>query len=192
MTERPVLKAIFMFLAGLPLGIFRVGYFVFTLPKRLRRRRAMAHAPLTCVMRAFGQKKLPLLSAVALIGQAHDEAVRPSRPARPGVLDLLEALWAEDEVEAWRLPMVREVHAQSEQFAEALSEGTDTGQLTVWAIDEDSRMFVVVDVRHKRATFAHPERLMDAFWGQAPDSLERAYPVAVRIERRSTTRTPPL
>jgi hypothetical protein len=192
MKERPIAKAVFVFFAGLPLAVFRLGYFVFTLPRRIRYRRALRDMPADYAVRMFGTQPLSLLSAVAEIGIVHDQEVAPLRKTRPGLLDLLEALWAEDEVAAWRLPTANEVLTHKSQFLEALCEAKTNGKPRVWAIDEDTRMFVIVDVNRSSTTFANPERLLDAFRGHAPESQEKAYAVGLRIERRSTIRQTPL
>ena len=54
-------------------------------------------------------------------------------------------------------------------------------QHVVCAIDENSRMFVLCDVRTGTVVDAHPKNTHELFLGKAPDSQERAFAYAVSV-----------
>ncbi len=177
-------KAIFYFFAALPYKLFQIGYFVFSFPRRMRRRRKYQDTPKEVVFRRIHGVHT-VLSAVDAVHALRDASGQIQK--RPSLFDLLEDLWNEDLSDAWKLPSVTELVS----IRQAILSDLDTlsfaerpvGQLLIWAIDDDSHMFALFNPYTGKASDLHPEKVRTVLRGEPPDSKEKhvAYAVSVRI-----------
>ena len=177
-------RSIFIFFASIPYAIFRMGYFVFTLPKRLRRLRHRAVARKHVTIKRLSDKGETLLSAVALVGKLRDACKGMQTARAKSMFELAESLWGEAESEDWTLPTALEVETHRALFLDDLRESgllSDGVTPSVWAINERTQMFVVVDLLSENRQHATPENITVILRGEAPESKERSFAYAVKV-----------
>ncbi len=194
-VESSVARALFVFFASLPYAFFRIGYFVFTFPKRMRRKKAYKQARKSVHFALLSSQSQTLLSAIALIGKLNDNERVDIRRKPPSLFELAESLWMEDESEEWTLPSSSDVELYCEELRCTLHSALPTernGSLAVWAIDEQSQTFVLVNLLKKSKQHATPENILTVLRGNTPESKERCFAFAVKkILLESTSPTLP-
>lgn len=182
--EKGIARAFFVFFAGIPFVIFRICYFLYTFPRFISRRRQYLRAPKSIQFQRLSDRAESLLSVVALTNNLRMNQIDAAPKKPPRMFDLAQSLWEEEESTDWKIPTVAEVWKVSDQLLldiNAMGSNHQEGYPSVWALDEDTQMFMVVDLMQRQKSFATPENLLTMFCGDAPESIERCYGYAVRV-----------
>lgn len=187
-----VARALFVFVAALPYVIFRIGYFLVTLPLRMRRMKRHRRLPKHI---HFQRVRASVLSVHEMVECLHELNQRdgPQVPKKsPSMFDLFEALWDEGMSSQWKIPTVSEIMTvREEMLIDIKNEGLYTTPLRIWAISEDTHMFVAFNLSLGNFENATPKDTLALFAGKAPDSHERCYGYAVSVAPIDSTSTMP-
>ena len=178
----PIAKSVFVFLVGIPYAVFRIVYFIATLPRRIRGVHAYDKAQKEIRFHRLSDTPISILRAVELIDVLRTRDGHTPHPRHPSIFDMFEALWSENMGECWKLPTVWELMQVQDGVAlDLMTVAPALHRYVVCAIDEDSHMFVLCDIRTGGLTDAHPKNTHELFRGNAPDSQENVFAYAVSV-----------
>ncbi len=177
-----IAKAIFVFFTSLPYAIFRVGYFVFTLPRRLRRIRTYHELPKSIVYERLSRERMSILQMVEHIHQLRLRHGQKDFQETPSMFHLIEELWNEEMTSGWKIPTVREVLCvRNDLLANLHAARVVASMYHVWAIAEDSHTFVALDLVSGEYEHAVPNNALTLLRGKVPDSREQCFAYAVSV-----------
>lgn len=181
-------KSLFLFVCTLPYKLFCVGYFVFTLPMRLRRMHAYKVSPKVIQFRRLTGRRVSALAGFALVRELRAQDNQEDFPnKRPSLFDLLEELWNEGMSHFWKIPTIAELESIREKLIRDIAHSplcvVPSEVLFIWALDEDTHMFTAYCPFTKEIKDAGVPKNLGAsvLRGMVPDSEGEHFVYAVSV-----------
>lgn len=145
-TEHSVGKACFHFFCSLPYKLFCIAYFVFTLPRRLKRMRVYHAAPKVIKFRRLAERRVYALRAFDLVRELRAQDGQEDFPrGPPSLFDILEELWNEGMSPFWKIPTIAELGSIREELINEIASSPlqmiPASQVFIWALDERHHVF---------------------------------------------------
>lgn len=181
-------KILFLFVCTLPYKVFCIGYFVFTLPMRLRRMRMYKVSPKVIRFRRLTGRRVSALHGFDLVRDLRAEEHQEDFPHKPpSLFELLEELWNEGMSPFWKIPTVLELESIREALIKDIAHSplctVPREMVLIWALDEDSHMFATYCPFTRETKDAGvPKHLgTSVLRGKVPDSQAEHFVYAVSV-----------
>ena len=182
MKERPVFaKVVFFFIAALPWLLFRAAYLVLTLGKRRARLRKYRAAPKHITLRRLSACRMKALEAFEGVRALNGTGTG----SPPRLIELFERLWDEEMSDEWKIPLTSELRAVKASLLADIEHSPLTtiprARLSIWAIDDHSRMFVGYCPFTDQSEEALPEFSLSFIHNHPPESKTAHFAFAVSV-----------
>lgn len=186
-------KIIFLFFCSLPYKFFCVGYFVFTLPRRLRQMHKYKTMPKEITFHRLSEHRVSALRAFDLVREHRRKDGQEDFPkSPPSLFDLLEELWNEGMSYFWKIPTVSELESiRAELIKEIANSPLNTipaRSVLIWALDESQHVFATYCpfTGETKDAGAPKDLSTSVLRGNVPDSRDEHFAYAVSVTIKET------